>query len=397
MRFNEVRLCLLHGRHSLFAYLCRPFSGTLCIKRDLSVTVAFSQTETERCQSTPRRPAARPSRTSSSLQGTRRHTGQDRHRAHGLKAPADTGVSLFEEGVPPPQGHEPWASYQGMGSQSIPGPAGPSYYPGWAPPNGPPQWPAPPFNHPWFGPRGWPPSPTGPPPPSASAVPLPLSTAGTGPDPRDSAPTPATSGPPSEGVADDESEDDSSGDEAEENRRYKSKIEAAYHTLALPMPERKETEGEGDLMIKPPKPRAPPLVIPVSKVLDRYFSRAWEGATGEPDYSWTNRLAPPQEHTKVGRRAGPAKPPRMRFYNTTHASLPKAASWPMGKLEVDSDAGPILGNVKLQSRDTDDWMDAVGKMLRILNQTLFVQEACTKLITDGLLDQIKEEGRGKAC
>ena len=144
---------------------------------------------------------------------------------------------------------------------------------------------------------------------------------------------------------------------------------------------------------KEQKKLAKRVKFPTSSSMDHHFKRSMGALTGlqndQPIPAPLEHLTPPQTGVKSGKRAKPTRMASMNFYQVDHKT---ATGWPVGKLEIDSDVASTFyfsGEGMQKTPDLDVWMEGVGDVIKILNQTTLFAEAQAKLIQD------HAEGKGQ--
>ncbi len=138
-------------------------------------------------------------------------------------------------------------------------------------------------------------------------------------------------------------------------------------------------------LINAPKPRCLLLVLPLMDTVDKHFMLAWEGATKQTGFVWDDNLAPSQKGIKgvsfqtTGLQILCHRPPE------THRKGPmahgKSGSWFEHSL-----SSQLIQALWGWDTKVDDWMDANGKMLGMINQSVFFNAACTKILSDIMPD-----------
>ena len=159
---------------------------------------------------------------------------------------------------------------------------------------------------------------------------------------------------------------------------YKSKIEIAAGILQVDL----STEETGPSLVN--KKRSPPLEVafPFSDILGNHFEAAWAAAVGDKkfkDPEEKDLLTPPELGVKLGKRCRPSSLPRMKWYKVNPDSNP---GWPLDSWKIDSNAheGYMGLHNSTNTKQTDDWMEANGKLLRVLNQSTFFNKASSEVI-----------------
>jgi hypothetical protein len=158
---------------------------------------------------------------------------------------------------------------------------------------------------------------------------------------------------------------------------YRSKIELASDLLYYkPV----EDDDERGLETGKSKDDKVPMEFPFTEVLQKHFERAWLGATGEEDLDAEgdrDMLTPPIMGVKDGKRSWPKKAPKMKFYRVRSKSNP---GWPLDKVQVDPNLKDAVQGSSSGPKPVDDWMDMVGRSLKVLNQMVFFNEATAKMM-----------------
>ena len=180
-----------------------------------------------------------------------------------------------------------------------------------------------------------------------------------------------------------------------EDLNYQNKMQKVLETLNMTLPEDPDA-FRVPVYLKEPKSRRPLTVMPLSESVDQHFVKAWKGATKAEEYKWSEDLTPPQNGMKVGKRSFPIPQPKIKHYELSHSKLPELKpEWPFSKVNLDSNVS-LLNPVKPNSGwdpKLDDWMDANGRMLKMLNQVIMVSQASTSLLKDLTPDPDDEESQ----
>ena len=183
--------------------------------------------------------------------------------------------------------------------------------------------------------------------------------------------------------AEHESEEEVSDFEKQEEISYRRKVQFGYEVLGLEQPT--ESAVYDDKLEFDSKAQRGLVAFPIADNVNKGFQEAWNAACGEQDYAWGASLNPPQRGSKIkdSTRTAPPKMPKLAYYKmVTDIKDNTDAMWPTGALGVDANFVSSIGSRfgKPRKTPTDDWMDFMGRIIRIQNQALFFTEVQQKVM-----------------
>jgi hypothetical protein len=172
-----------------------------------------------------------------------------------------------------------------------------------------------------------------------------------------------------------------------EELRYAKKVQLIYKLGSRVQP-RDSAPFQSSHAISKPKEGRPILVIPVMDDMKDYFQRAWDGATMQAGYEWDEHMRPPTAGKKIGAISQPHRLPGYKHYAVEHVKLPdQKTEWPWASVKRDVDLNTNLSFVKDQKDKpwdsrVDEFMNMNGRLLMMINQSMFVGQAYAKLLID---------------
>lgn len=188
------------------------------------------------------------------------------------------------------------------------------------------------------------------------------------------------SGPDQAGAYDQEDKEDKEEKDSP-IPNYKKKLEDAYKQVGLVQPCVKPAYNTS-AMLGPVKQGKPIMVLPETKSLKDHFKLAYDGATGEEDYSWGANGTAPQKPVKEGNVSNPVSNVNMAFYSTSNKKNYIHSEYPTGKVVVDTDATTVLSPKREPKFGRiDDWCFLNGKSILVANTMAMFNEAMSVLMS----------------
>ena len=162
---------------------------------------------------------------------------------------------------------------------------------------------------------------------------------------------------------------------------YRSKMEYAAGILQVDL---KDSRDDAPSLVSRKRGNEE-LLFPFSDIIAKHFESAWLAATGfhkMDDIDFDDVLGVPSNPVKSGKRSKPKRYPKMKYYKVKEDSNP---GWPMDSLKVDNNFSEVMMGGKFQNlpyfKTLDDWMEMMGRLLAIFNQSIFFNKASAELLS----------------
>ena len=160
---------------------------------------------------------------------------------------------------------------------------------------------------------------------------------------------------------------------------YRSKLVIAAGILQVDITDKDDDKPS---LVSRDKRQRTDIEFPFSPILAKRFEASWASASGEVEFQVPevkDILSPPGQGIKTGKRARPKGLPKQKWYKVKEESNP---GWPLESCREDSEAKSTLKTYGQQYRKPlDDWMEMNGKLLQVLNQFSFFNQAAAEVVT----------------